>query len=395
MKLKIKTTVGVFLGCAWIASFGAFAHASSAHPEKSFLLSMDLTLSTTPLSEVLTEIAGQAQIKNGYLSLGESHLEDESTHPLQKIFAQAYLSNTQNQPVKFCSEKIESFLESNEGQWLQQNVQSTEVYLGNSPATTDFTRCASSSFDHTITYSGFFHQNAFARAFPEVFPPTSVITQNGNNIRDQMGSEKGLFISQIEFPVVELFETARILKLAKTSEQAMTDEITRITQKSGDLRAKMQDLLPDTSPFAHKFGIFINQKIFQASQLPVLDSHAYLLITDLEFRRNRPSFYFLNQLLALPSADRIKLVNLLATMKYYFTQTDIPTRRDGVPSQMNFMRIPRTFSGEVAQVSFIKNGHESLMIVMSADDAELSCFVYPADLNADAVETPCSQALQL
>ncbi|MBC7396790.1 MAG: hypothetical protein H7333_05040 [Bdellovibrionales bacterium] len=389
MKIHSICLVLTFLTCVKASAWASSGQGGS------FLLAMDLSIPPFEFAEIRNQIKDHSRLNQAYLSLGESHWEELSTHPLQKAFASAYLDDQNLPPVKLCSEKIASFLESEEGLWLKQNVQSTEVYLANSPAVTDFENCPSTGFKRSITYSGFFHQNRFAFAFPAVFPPTSVITQAGNNIRDQMENRNGFFISQLEFPVLELFEIPRVLKLANQGLNRFQTEASLLIQKGDALRSMMKTVLQNESPYLRKRGVFIDQRHFEGSGASVFsDSKSYLFITDLEFRRNRKSYYFLNTLLKLPSSDLNHLLQILVRSKYYFLQTDLVPFPDGTPMSMTFGRVPKSFNGEATQIAFLKNGREALVVAMSADDEELSCFNIPTDPSEVVMQSNCAQALE-
>jgi hypothetical protein len=370
------------------------AQANESSPSDSFLLSIDLSQNAESFTEVSAEIKEHASLQKAYLSMGESHLEEESTHPIQKMLFSEYLTQPELGGVRLCAESIAAFLESDEGVWLKTQVQSTDVFLLNSPGKTDFTNCAQSDYKRYITYSGLFHQNAFGRAFPKVFAPTSVLTDEGNNIKDQMSGKKGFFVSQMEFPVVEVNETSRVLKETMQDPSTLIQSTKDLTEAGDALRAKMSMIYNAPSEFRKKSGIFIDQKFFAASGLKVLPkSKAYILLTDLVYRRKNESFYFLNHLSKFSSSDLEILFKLMADEKYFFSQVDNPRSADGSFATMTFGGLPKSFKGEAAQLTLYGEGQETLSLAMSSDDAALTCFIGPADHKIDSREAPCAELI--
>jgi hypothetical protein len=385
----MKSRIGVFALALLLTPPLAFASRGGG----SFLRAINPSVKAVGLSEIQQKIQTHALLKDAYLSLGESHGEDETTHPVQKFFLDAYIDPVSPEPIKLCSESIGSFLESAEGKWLQRNVHLTEIYTGNGPSQTDFTKCGTDTYSRYITYSGFFHQTPFARPFPEVFAPTPVVTEDGNNIRDEMGDRKGFFISQIEFPVLELFETNRVFTKFAKNAKSFEAEARALIAQGDSLRTRLAPILPDSSAYTSKKGIFLDQSFFKSSRLEVLPQDAYLLITDLEFRKARPSFYFLSRILTWSADDRKLLEAFLSKWKAYYAQADFAPARDGTPATMTFGLLPQKYRGEAAELTLI-HGKNLLFFTMSADDSEMTCIATKSGSEPNATPAPCSDVLR-
>lgn len=334
--------------------------AHSADAGVGFFEQVNATIPAMTFEGLLLEIQTHGQRSRAYLSTGESHLEAESTFPIySRIFA---AFDAKRFPTRFCSEDISSSLDNPVFQSLASDATAVDIRQKNSPAFTDFATCASGRETRHVVHSGFYHQYPFARYFPEVFPQTRVITQSGNNIFEQMPRRhSGMLVSLVDYVYIEYLETLRVLKLALDDSAALTQAQATLFPAGDAIRARMELVSNDPDPVLKKRGILLDRRHFASVSRDVLPERGYLFLTDLEYRKNWPSFSFLKHLLGLSASAREKVLNLIRAdrKKFWLGWSDLTARRDQEWWTMTVRDLD--FDGELTFLSLLDGGSEILL----------------------------------
>ncbi len=354
-----------------------------------FFEQVDRSVVAKKFPELLREIETHGALQRAYLSTGESHLESESTFP---IYAQLFAAfDAKRAPTRFCSEQIASSLETPVFQALAGDASAVDIRLNNSPSVTDFATCASGRENRHVVHSGFYHQYPFARYFPEVFPQTRVITQPGNNIFDQMPRRhRGLLVSLVDYVYIEYLETIRVLKLALDDSSALTRAELTLFPVADSIRAQMELISNDPDPVLKKRGMILDTRHFASVSRDVLPNQGYLLLTDLEYRKQWSSFSFLRRILSLSAPAREKILQLFRAdrKKFFLGWADFTARRDQEWWSLTVRDI--SFDGELTYLSLVDGGSEILIALEHRLNA-FRCFRGPR--STPLTEKSCETAI--
>jgi len=349
-----------------------FSTAALANGEMSFLESL-LAEKTTPREAVMQNIALWAQNTGNFLSLGESHQESETANQVNFAFAKLYIDQLRG-GFTFCSETLDHFLTAEQGQWIQAKSDENLIFKGNGPSRTDFTNCKWSSSKNALTYSGFFHQYPFARPWPKDFPPTPVITAEGNNIRDELSPRRGMFVTQMEMSFLEGRAAQSLLKSLTTSTSAFRARVEVLIETVREVVAQQVQLVEGDS-FNNKYGAFYSRDAF-AELLP-MPAEAWFVVTNRGYRLEKEPFKFFQEMLRLPNENLTKLIMRISGEKSYFYSFGFGPSAAGVRTRTQFAALDLDGESELLQFT---NGDT---VVSEPDKAGLSCYKY-----ADNAATP-------
>ncbi|MFZ4713586.1 MAG: hypothetical protein ACOYL6_07740 [Bacteriovoracaceae bacterium] len=338
----------------------------------SVLESITLKSHVKALHEVVRDLKLHARLESSFLSLGESHLQASTTTPLNFMLANQFL-DAREKDVTFCTENIADFLASTEGKQLTERTLKTKIMKGNSPATTDFTSCEDGSL-HYLTYSGFFHQYAFARAFPLEFTQTPVITGTGNTILEQMKKSKGLFITQMELDYLEMTATSGLLKSKIRNSFVFNKKLKNLNKKIETLHKEMQLLVDGELATKNKFGIFLSPQHFKVGGL-IMPENSFILITDLESHMiEKAPFTFLERMNNLRNSKLNDLLKFLEGSKFYFTKALTEANDDGTYPETGYGTLPQIFKGKSEFLEIRKDQTHFVMVAEPNTDGFL-CYL--------------------
>jgi hypothetical protein len=288
---------------------------------------------------------------DGYLSLGESHLEPTTSRAFLHKLAKLYLEDRSN--VKFCTEKIMSFLDTPLGQDLQQSTQTTLITQRNSPYTTDFKDCLDRKHDDFLVYSGFFHQYPFAKNFQAEFGRTAVQSSDINNIVYQMQPVRSLMVTLIEMPY--LLYTSQLWMLRNLSQSKISETYKKLMS------------------FYEVFSR--NAQLQSGKQMQIYqmrDDH-YLALSVLPDQVEKEKFHFIRKLLEMPQ-DFIDLFLHSFKNKAGFAGY-LMESKDGQYAPMGYGTLPIRFPAFTTLGQINVEGHEGSWIVTSfLKEDRLRCY---------------------
>lgn len=338
-----------------------------------------------PYQELKYKIRLQAQNK-GYLSIGESHLQADSARSINMDLINTYLEQTKKRQTIFCSEKIETFLDVYQKD-IYKNVRKLKIFKGNSPNTTNFRDCIDKEkFENYVTYSGFFHQYQFAKAFKTEFPQSPVITKDGENILAQLSNLDGLFVTQLELEFMEFSASKTILNKGITDPKEFRTEVKILDQIISKLNASMETVLESENPFIAKKATIISAKDFTVELND--NNNSFFVLTNLGYRGDNDSLKALRKLIEL---DDNKLKNFLSKLKNsekYITATFIGPYPNGEIGSANYPGLNRYFQAQ-SLIAHIKNETENYLLVMEPEADEFLCVDYKS-----AEEISCFEMIQ-
>lgn len=317
------------------------------------------------------------------ISLGESHLHPNTARAVSQVFVEAYLEEPQD--FKFCSEKISDFLSHPAGERLQQEAMKVDIYTENSPSQTDFRKCKTKEFDKYFTYSGFFHQLPFARPFPLEFSPSRVITEDGENIRDQLKVKNAFFLIQIEMEYIELVTQAHFLKEVPNDIVSFRTKISELVNQIEGLKASQQTILKGTNQFNEKVGAF-----FSRDSLATLSNDSFFLVTDLLYRKELRPLSLLSNLVKLSDVALNQLINKLQKDPVYVTAGIQEPDVDGNLYQTGYGTIPWLFPANSTFMELRIVTGENVVLTADPTAKELTCIAYKK-LNVSKVD--CNEYL--
>ncbi len=307
---------------------GILLSFSTGASEQFFVESLPVERAKT-LEEVLREIDHVASKKQHLVSLGESHLHPYTAHALANILIERYVATADE--FRFCSEQIGYFLAHPAAQALQGNARETFIGQRNSPSYTDFRDCRKRAIDGYFTYSGFFHQLPFARAFPLEFAPTAVITRDGENIRDQLKENNALFIVQIELEFIEQVTQARVLRNPPETVEQFRSQVSQLKAAIRSVKSAQEVVVGAALKEREKNGVFVPH------------SGAYLLVTDLAYRQEFIPLPLLNSLANLSDESLNFLLKKLASSPAYVTSAIQEPDENGQLYQTGYGTVPWLF----------------------------------------------------
>ena len=328
------------------------------------------------LENVIAQVADWSKQKGAFLSLGESHREPETVRPLNFVFAKTFMNGVTNK-YTLCSETIADYLDSPQGQEMQKSAEQNLIFTGNGPAKTDFTNCKFSSKSNAITYSGFYHQYPFAKAWPLDFPVSPVTSEEDNNIRSQLAPHKGMFITQMELSYASFLASQNLLKDKTLSADEFRRRAEALLKNSDMIKSKMNLLLGDRSEdFKNKFGLFLPKEAF--SENVSMTPQSWILLTQRGYALQQKSFLLLSNLLQFKDEQLEKFLMKLKNSKPFFISPSFGPNADGKRSSTIFSGIEMDGESELLQF-------QNVTIVAEFGKTGFSCYTsadgqtHPAD----------------
>ncbi len=329
-------------------------------------------------SHVLESLDNVTRKATHLVSLGESHLHPKTARGVSKLFVDKYLKEKRD--FKFCAEKIDDFLEHPAGKLLQQEAGEVDIYTGNSPNQTDFRKCKNKDFDQYFSYSGFFHQLPFARPFPLEFLPSRVITDDGENIRDQMRIKNSFFLIQIEMEYIELVTQSHFLKEVPSDISTFKLKVESLKRQIEKIKNSQTTILKGTSEFDEKVGVF-----FSRDSLSTLSKDSFFLVTDLRYRKTRKSLPLLSNLLSLSDQALDKLIAKLTKDPVYITAGIQEPDENGNLFQTGYGTIPWLFPANSTFMELRIVPGENVVLTADPLANQLTCIAYKK-LNVSKVD---------
>tara|TARA_R110000868_G_scaffold86182_12_gene241760 strand:+ start:2056 stop:3165 length:1110 start_codon:yes stop_codon:yes gene_type:complete len=341
---------------------------SVAQATEPFLLSsinLDKPVSFNQVLEKLDQVASK---KKHLVSLGESHLHPFSARKVQEIFIDRYLENSSD--FKFCAESIKDFLEHSAGKKLIDSAAETLVTQNNSPSQTDFRSCKDSR-DAYFTYSGFFHQLPFAKPFPLEFRPSPVITDREENIRAQVKSPNTLFIIQMELEFVEMVTQARLLSRPPQSVVEFKQLVGQLVAKIDKIKEAQETIFESEQSARNKSAVILSR-----DGLFSLTDDAYLVLTDLDYRKNLQALPLAATLTKLDDEALQKLLVKLGRDPVYVTAGIQEPNENGELFQSGYGTVPWLFPANSTFMEFRVAQGENLIISADPTAKSASCVAY-------------------
>lgn len=336
------------------------------------------------LEQAIDKLQGVALKPKHLVSLGESHLHPFTTRAVQEIFVDAYLESAQD--YRFCSESIKDFLKHSAGIKLSQSATSTIISENNSPNITDFRSCKKAGVDSYFTYSGFFHQLPFARPFPLEFTPTPVITEDGENIRDQLNIKNNFFLIQMELEYVELVTQAHLLRKVPATTKDFRAKVDLLISKVQEAKNAQELIFEAAVATRTKVGVVLNHEGF--SDLP---SGAHLLLTDLKYRKELKPLPLLRGLLKLSDAALDALLGKLRRDPVYITAAIQEPDVNGNLYQTGYGTVPWLFPPNSTFMELRIAPGENVIITADPLAQKTTCIAYK-ELGPSVVD--CDEYLQ-
>lgn len=351
---------------------------NSAFASSPYLIERLDVLKTYSFSHVIGSLDDIAMKSSHLVSLGESHLHPKTARAVSKLFVENYLKEKRD--FKFCAEKIDEFLEHPAGKRLEQEAAVVEIYTNNSPNQTDFRKCRENDFDQYFTYSGFFHQLPFARPFPLEFTPSRVITDDGENIRDQMRIKNSFFLIQIEMEYIELVTQSHFLKEVPSDIRNFKLKVESLKKQIEKIKNSQTTILNGTSEFDEKVGAF-----FSRDSLSTLSKDSFFLVTDLSYRKTRKSLPLLSNLLTLSDQALVKLIEKLTKDPVYVTAGIQEPDENGNLYQTGYGTIPWLFPANSTFMELRIVPGENVVLTADPLANQLTCIAYKK-LNVSKVD---------
>ncbi len=353
---------------------------------ETFLEAIDLGHHSMDYKQLVEKTKRHRWYRGNFLSLGESHLHPATSRPVLLNLATSFLEDTPYNK-QFCSENIQGFLQGYEGREIQRLSDDINIFYNNNPSTTDFWGCAKQNSELTLVYSGFFHQHPFARNFPGDFTPTPVITKPHNTIMTQMPYGRGLYVSLMEMDHLEMTTSKALLAEKNTDVKIFRDRVVKLTQKIQDLRDSMSTILTGATPFRTKIGMVLEQDHFK--QREVLPFGTYILLTELQGRKDNKPLKLLNDLIALSDQSLEKYLAFMNEERSFFTTALTEPNEDGSMYQTGYGTYPLQFPGGSQFLDLIdKNNKKSILLVSSPQSDSLRCLTKNDDV---AIELDCEK----
>jgi hypothetical protein len=369
-----------------VVSLFFFLFITSGANAITFLEAIDLGHHSMDYEQLVQKAKRHRWYRGNFLSLGESHLHPSTSRPVLLNLAKNFLEDT---PLKkhFCSENIQGFLQGFEGREIQRLSDDINIFYNNDPSTTDFWGCAKQNSQLTLVYSGFFHQHPFARNFPGDFAPTPVITKPHNTIIAQMPYGRGLFVSLMEMDHLEMTTSKALLAEKNTDVKTFRDRVVKLTQKVQSLRDNMTTILEGSTPYRTKLGMVLERDHF--AKKDVLPFGTYILLTELEGRKQNKPLKLLNDMIALPDQTLQKFLTFMNEERSFFTTALTEPNEDGSMYQTGYGTYPVRFPGGSQFLDLIdKNNKKSILLVSSPKKDSLRCLTKNDD---QTIELDCEK----
>lgn len=369
-----------------VVSLFFFLFITSGANAITFLEAIDLGHHSMDYEQLVQKAKRHRWYRGNFLSLGESHLHPSTSRPVLLNLAKNFLEDT---PLKkhFCSENIQGFLQGFEGREIQRLSDDINIFYNNDPSTTDFWGCAKQNSQLTLVYSGFFHQHPFARNFPGDFAPTPVITKPHNTIIAQMPYGRGLFVSLMELDHLEMTTSKALLAEKNTDVKTFRDRVVKLTQKVQSLRDNMTTILEGSTPYRTKLGMVLERDHF--AKKDVLPFGTYILLTELEGRKQNKPLKLLNDMISLSDQSLQKFLTFMNEERSFFTTALTEPNEDGSMYQTGYGTYPLRFPGGSQFLDLIdKNNKKSILLVSSPKKDGLRCLTKNDD---QTIELDCEK----
>jgi len=372
-----------------IVSLFLFVFITSSVSAETFLEAIQLDHHSMDYEQLVLKAKRHRWYRENYLSLGESHLHPSTSRPVLLNLAKNFLEDT---PLKkhFCTENIQAFLQGFEGREIQRLSDDINIFYNNNPSTTDFWGCARQNPELTLVYSGFFHQHPFARNFPGDFTPTPVITKPHNTIIAQMPQHRGLFVTLMEMDHLELTTSKALLAEKNTDINVFRQRVVKLTQKIQSLRDRMNIILKGQTTHRTKMGMVLDKGHF--ANKTVLPYRTYILLTDLEGRKNDKPLKLLNDMISLNDTALSKFLTFINEERSFYTANLMEPNEDGSMHQTGYGTYPVQFPGGSQFLDLIdKTNKKSILLVSSPKKDKLRCLTKNDD---QTIELDCEQIFQ-
>lgn len=343
-----------------------------------FIESIDLD-KKSDWSQLVDKLDETTRESHHLVSLGESHLHPVTSRAVQSIFINRYLSQVAD--FRFCTETINDFLEHPAGQALQDNAADTLITLKNSPNKTDFRDCRARKYERYFTYSGFFHQLPFARPFPLEIAATPVITNEGENIRDQLNIQNSFYLIQMELEHLEMITQARMLRNPPATLEAFQAKIQLLVEKVEAIKQAQSVILPATNLGRQKEAIVLGHEAFASLE----NDQAYILLTDLSYRKNLTALPLLTNIQKLSEKAQSILLRKLQASAVYVTQSIQEPNENGELFRTGYGTIPWSFPANSTFMEIRIVPGENLLMTAAPEDVAPSCIAYKS-LGASIVD---------
>jgi hypothetical protein len=368
-------------------SFLLILICSNSFANVTFLSAINEDFSPISYNELKELIKSHAK-SQGYLSLGESHLQQSTASAVNYDLLTTYLDNTEsiNRNV-FCSETLSHFSTPYED-LIKNIVNKYKTFTGNSPYKTDFSKCLDrNKFRNYVTYSGFFHQYPFARSFPNEFLATPVIKDSDNNILAQMSKKRhdtnsGFFVTQMELEYLEFSSTKALLEMGLTDAKKIRSYILKLENVVNTLVKNMETILPSDNQFTSKKAVVVKASDFNVEMNG--NANSYFLITNLDYRGITQSLKTLKAIATQTDEEINQFLTKLTNSQKRVSVVFLGPFPDGNLGTVTVPGITRSFEGQSILIR-IKNVVENYLMVMEPTakafkciqidtDKEISCF---------------------
>lgn len=357
-------------------TFVLFIFSLSAFSQ-TFLESVKPNFEPISYSDLKTKIIEHAEIKDGFLSVGESHLEQESVNAINFDLIKTYAEEKNGKAV-FCAESIGHFLKPFEEQ-IKSMTSKYKIYYNNGPTNTDFRKCRQKRKSH-ILYSGFFHQYRFAKSFPAEFTRLPVVVQEDNNILYQMNPSQGIFVTNMEMEYMEFTAMRAILISSKNADELRT-RATDLAVKASLINDSMELLYETGNPFTAKYGVVVSGDAFDAD---LNGENNYFLLTNLSYRRDGELAKAINAIASWSTEGIEKLIYELKNSKNRVSSVFLGPTASGDMGRITYPGVEQTFEGGSFYIH-TKSERGNVLRVIERTSEQFKCF----DMDNEGTAIPC------
>jgi hypothetical protein len=347
----------------YLLMLSIFLSPSWAQGYKSFFTSFDPTVNVSK-SEIKEAIRDHFKQGGTYLALGETHLENESVHNLQKEFVDVFLEVKGQRDFTFCSETIADWLTSPAGDELQKSAKVFTQFSGAS-----FNKCQNNQTSLYFNYAGDFHLFPYARGFTLEFKANPVLDRDDLNMQAQMKGEKGLFIPQFELVYIEGQASASLINEG-LSPVAFRLKAQKHLEQSQKIRTAMKEVLPGDTHFSNKMGIFIPKSGFDSNVHMPKTEQLFFFLTNRTYRDMHYAHHLVKKILRFDDVTLGKLLKAVIEKKGYFLSFFFTRDNIGTEMRTSYGSLPNQVDGESQVIDF-----GNMKILSQPLSTELECFV--------------------
>ena len=323
-----------------------------------FLGDINLDSPSYTLQDLKLKVIDHARIKKGYISLGESHLQQDTVLPLILEYAKIYADNKKK--FDLCAEDIGHAIKHPLFKYARNLARKTFISEGNNPLKTDFIECNKRKNSSKIYYSGFFHQFPFARAYPDEFTQVPVITKPGNNIWKQ-NQEAGLFIMVMELVHLESSASREVLMSSYNSTD-INSKIRELREQIQKLKNKMMDLNERSSIYKKKNGYIFSSDQLGSTARKNSPNNAYFILTELEYRMDYDGLHFLHKFSRLNPKLQNIIIGLSPKQKYFVSTLNTANNSSDLNNKFGYGLLPQKFEMGTTFLQFKDRGNNLLMV---------------------------------